>query len=219
MGLLDTAITFIEPRKLPIYLLIDTSSCMKGERIESVKLGIENLLSALRKEPFALETAYISIITYDRCANQLIPLTSIEELEMPEITTCDFGAHMGGALELLLEKKDKELIRTSAERKGDYKPILFLLAGGQPIDEILCKRIIQKVRPSDFTAIVCCAAGPESSTEYLKLLTDKVYQVDTLDNASMMKLFTWLAGIGKEHPYYIDNFFSAPLPEEINAVI
>ena len=53
-------------RRLPVYLLIDTSGSMRGEPIESVKVGVEAMLSALRRDPYALETVNISIITYDR---------------------------------------------------------------------------------------------------------------------------------------------------------
>jgi uncharacterized protein YegL len=67
-------------RRLPVYLLIDTSGSMKGEPIESVKVGIEAMLSTLRNDPYALETVNISIITYDRDVNQLLPLTPIDEL-------------------------------------------------------------------------------------------------------------------------------------------
>ena len=68
-------------RRLPVYLLIDTSGSMKGEPIESVKVGIESMLSTLRNDPYALETVNISIITYDREVKQLIPLTPIDELQ------------------------------------------------------------------------------------------------------------------------------------------
>ena len=70
-------------RRLPVYLLIDTSGSMKGEPIESVKVGIETMLSTLRNDPYALETVNVSIITYDREVNQLLPVTPIDELQMP----------------------------------------------------------------------------------------------------------------------------------------
>ena len=66
-------------RRLPVYLLIDTSGSMKGEPIESVKVGIETMLSTLRNDPYALETVNISIITYDKDVKQILPLTPIDE--------------------------------------------------------------------------------------------------------------------------------------------
>ena len=41
-------------RRLPVYLLIDTSGSMKGEPIESVKVGIESMIATLRQDPYAL---------------------------------------------------------------------------------------------------------------------------------------------------------------------
>lgn len=36
-----------------------------SEAIESVRNGLQVLVSALRQDPYALETAYLSIITFD----------------------------------------------------------------------------------------------------------------------------------------------------------
>ena len=35
-------------RRLPVYLLIDTSGSMTGEPIEAVKVGLQTMVSALR---------------------------------------------------------------------------------------------------------------------------------------------------------------------------
>lgn len=168
MGLLDTAIPSIEPRKLPIYLLIDNSATMKGERIESVKLGIEDMISTLRNDPYALETAHISIITFGRHVEQLIPLTPIDNVQVPEITTDEYGpTHMGGALEMVLEKVGKEVKKCTLEQRGDYRPILFILTDGQPTDTILCNQIIPQIKSSFFQRIICYALGPIAKTKYL----------------------------------------------------
>ena len=47
-------------RKLPVYLLLDTSGSMYGEPIEAVKNGVQVLVSTLRQDPYALETAWPS---------------------------------------------------------------------------------------------------------------------------------------------------------------
>lgn len=38
-------------RRLPVYLVIDTSGSMRGESIHSVNVGIQAMLSALRQIP------------------------------------------------------------------------------------------------------------------------------------------------------------------------
>ena len=210
-------------RKLPVYLLIDTSGSLKGEPIESVKVGIESMLSALRNDPYALETVSISIITYDKDVNQLIPLTPIDDLQMPEITTPESGpTHMGAALEMLCDKVDKEVNKGTSEQKGDWMPLLFLMTDGKPSDIQAYNNVIPKVKNSHFATIVCCAAGPKAKTDELKLLTDKVYQIDTLDSASLMKFFEWVSGIigeGNKSMGATEELILPPPPEEVNVVI
>lgn len=210
-------------RRLPVYLLIDTSGSMKGEPIESVKVGIDTMLSTLRNDPYALETVSISIITYDKDVKQLVPLTPIDELQLPEITTPDSGpTHMGAALEKLLDSVNKEVNKGSATQKGDWMPLLFLMTDGKPSDIQVFNTVVPKLKCSPFATIVCCAAGPKAKTEDLLLLTDKVYQIDTMDNATIMKFFKWVSGIigeGNKSMGATDELVLPPPPAEVNLII
>lgn len=38
---------------------------MRGEPIHSVNVGLQSMLSALRQDPYALESVYLSVITFD----------------------------------------------------------------------------------------------------------------------------------------------------------
>ena len=210
-------------RKLPVYLLIDTSGSMKGEPIESVKVGIEAMLSTLRTDPYALDTVSISIITYDKDVKQILPLTPIDQIQMPNITTPDSGpTHMGAALELLCEKVDKEVQKGSREQKGDWMPILFLLTDGKPSDLKAYSEVIPKVKSRHFTNIVACAAGPKAETKPLLQLTDKVFQIDSLDGSVFMKFFKWVSCIAAEGGKSIgatEDIALPPPPAEVNIVV
>ena len=83
---------------------------MRGEPIESVKVGIEAMLSSLRQEPYALESVNISIITYDREVKVLAPLTPLEDFQLPDIECPPSGpTHTGEALEVLCRQVDAEV--------------------------------------------------------------------------------------------------------------
>ena len=84
-------------RRLPVYILIDTSGSMKGEPIESVKVGLSDMIASLRLDPYALETACISIITFNSNVNQILPLTDLENLQLPDTSTYFWGNLFGSS--------------------------------------------------------------------------------------------------------------------------
>lgn len=196
---------------------------MRGEPIESVKVGLEAMVSSLRQDPFALESVCISIITFDREVRQILPLTPLDELQLPEITTPESGpTHTGQALKLLCEKVDAEVCRSTPEQKGDWMPLLFLMTDGKPSDSRLYMEMVPEVKKRRFAAVVACAAGMSAKTEPLKELTDEVYALDTIDSAGFRKFFKWVSdsiGVGNRSIGATEDLVLPPPPAEVNVII
>ena len=134
-------------RRLPVYILLDTSGSMKGEPIHSVNVGLQSMLSALRQDPYALESVYISIITFDIEARVYLSLTPLEEIQIPEIEVPSSGAtFMGAALELLAQEVETNVKKTTADEKGDWRPLIFLMTDGSPSDVYAYQQIIPHIQ-------------------------------------------------------------------------
>lgn len=211
-------------RRLPVYLVLDTSGSMYGEPIEAVKNGVQTLISTLRSDPYALETAFISIITFNTNAQQVTSLTELASFQQPTIDAGGCSA-LGGALELLAQKIDAEVTKTTAEQKGDWKPLVFLMTDGEPTDDIT--HGLAEFRKRKTGMVVACAAGTGANTNTLKQITENVVSLDTADSATIKAFFKWVSAsistssinLEKGEGETSDMSELPPPPPEVNIVV
>lgn len=177
-------------RRLPVYLLLDTSGSMTGEPIESVKNGMQVLTSTLRQDPYALETACISVITFDSTAQQITPLTDLTSFQVPEIRASG-GTSLGAGLSLLAQCIDREVSKSTAEVKGDWKPLVFIMTDGMPTDS--WQSGLNDFKSRKVGMVVACGAGSGADTNVLKQITEVVVSLDTADSATIKAFFKWVS--------------------------
>ena len=211
-------------RRLPVYLVLDTSGSMYGEPIEAVKNGVQTLISTLRSDPYALETAFISIITFNTNAQQVTSLTELASFQQPTIDAGGCTA-LGGALDLLAQKIDAEVTKTTAEQKGYWKPLVFLMTDGEPTDDIT--HGLAEFRKRKTGMVVACAAGTGANTNTLKQITENVVSLDTADSATIKAFFKWVSAsistssinLEKGEGETSDMSELPPPPPEVNIVV
>ena len=211
-------------RKLPIYLLLDTSGSMHGEPIEAVKNGVDMLVSTLLSDPYALETAYLSVITFDSAAQQLVQLTELPKFQAPQLQAAGCTA-LGGALALLAQRIDTEVTTTTAEQKGDWRPLVFIMTDGKPTDDLQFG--LEQFRQRKTGMVVACAAGQGADTATLQQITPNVVQLATADSSTIKAFFKWVSASISTSSKAVENAakettsFSElpPPPPEINIVI
>ena len=211
-------------RRLPVYLLLDTSGSMNGEAIEAVKNGVQVMISSLRQNPQAIETAFISVITFGSEATQLMALTDLASFQMPDIKAGGTTS-LGAALSLVATKIDAEVMKTTTEQKGDWKPLVFIMTDGVPTDN--WQQGLDEFKKRKVAYTVACAAGHAVNTGILKQITDNVVSLDTANSTAISKFFTWVtASIGVTSTRIEDSGKEVkglnelpPPPSELNIVV
>ncbi len=179
-------------RRLPVYFLLDTSGSMYGEPIQALNNALSGMINNLRSDAQAIDSLWLSIITYDREVKEVVPLTELVAFQLPEIQCPQSGpTHTGAGLAFVVEKVKQDVRKSSAEQKGDWKPLLFVFTDGKPSDIQLYRETIPKIKALNFGTVVGCAAGHLANDAILKELTDNVVHLDSADSNTLKQFFKW----------------------------
>jgi uncharacterized protein YegL len=210
-------------RRLLAYFLLDTSGSMRGEPIAALNNGFNGLISMLRSDPQAMDSLHISVVTFDREVNNLIPLIDLASFHPVEIKCPESGpTHTGQALEMIYDLVNKDLIKGSSERKGDWKPLLFVFTDGKPSDLQKYREMMPKIKSLDFGVIVGCAAGPKAEVSFLQELTSNVVKLDTTDASTLTTFFQWVSSsieMGSKSQGTGESMTLPPPPSELNIIV
>ncbi|CAK9885526.1 MAG: hypothetical protein XXXJIFNMEKO3_01926 [Candidatus Erwinia impunctatus] len=211
-------------RRLPVYLLLDTSGSMHGEPIEAVKNGVQTLLTTLKQDSYTLETAWLSVITFNASAEQTVPLTDLLSFSVPQLQA-GRTTSLGAALSLVSSCIEKEVRKNTADTKGDWRPLVFLMTDGAPTDD--WQKGLAKFKAAKTGIVVACATGEHADSHVLKAITESVLHLATTDSSSIKAFFKWVSASisvgsqkvesGKKEVIGLDDL--PPPPPEVNVVL
>lgn len=182
-------------RRLPVYLLLDTSGSMAGAPIESLRRGIELFKQEVEEDVYAQETAHVGVISFggeaEFVTRGLIPFDDFE----PPALSAGGQTPLGQALWLLIESLDKDVKgAVKGKEKGDYKPLVYVLTDGMPTDdwqeprEEILKRERKKV-----INVITVGCGPYIDQQNLKDIAAGATFNMSSDDAAFKKFFQWVS--------------------------
>jgi uncharacterized protein YegL len=124
--------TFIkkEGRALPVFLLVDTSGSMQGEKIETVNVALKEMISVFRKIENPKGVINLCIITFGNENIQIVkPLSEITDTDYYEFSA-EGNTPMGAVFEKVASMIEDHTIVDSRA----YIPTIVLISDGNPTD-------------------------------------------------------------------------------------
>ena len=191
-------------RRLPIYFLIDVSESMVGEPIRQVEEGLNTVIDTLKTDPNALDTAWISVLVFAGKAKTLVPLQELVNFYPPRFPIGG-GTALGAGLKHLSEELHRNVVKTTFERKGDWKPLVFLFTDGVPtedMDEAMGEWNAQWKGKAHLVAI---SIGEDADLFALSKLTDDVLLFKNTDAAAYKSFFKWITDSIKKNSESVSN--------------
>ena len=191
-------------RRLPIYFLIDISESMIGEPIQQVEEGLATIVQALKTDPHALETVYVSIIVFAGQPKTLVPLQEIVSFYPPRFPIGS-GTSLSKGLGHLMFELRSNIVKTTYEVKGDWKPIVFLFTDGAPTDDSKNAIAEWKKNWQKTANMIAISFGDEADTNLLGELTENVLHFKNTNAQSYKEFFKWVTDSIKTSSISVEN--------------
>jgi uncharacterized protein YegL len=177
-------------RRLPVFILIDSSASMMGGAISAVNTGLKSLVQTLRTNPFSLETVHLGIISYNTEATIVRPFGDLLSNDLIEIEAKG-RSNFGLGLELLIEEMKNQIKVSTNETKGDWKPLIICMTDGRPSGAWRKKlKEFHKINKGDF---VVCACGMKSNLSIVESFGGSLVVLNEKRQNSIYEFFRWVS--------------------------
>jgi uncharacterized protein YegL len=178
-------------RRLPIFMLLDVSESMAGANLRQLQHGLERLVAQLRTDPHALETVYLSAIVFAGKARTLTPLTELAHFYPPRLPLGS-GTSLGLGMMHLMDELDRSVQSSTPDRKGDWRPLVYLLTDGKPTDDVEPALERWRTRYAARATLVAIAIGKSAPLDTLQRFTETVLRLDAQSDQDFKRFVDWV---------------------------
>ena len=179
-------------RRLPIYLVLDISESMLGEPIECLERGMLDLLKNLRSDPYALESAFLSVIAFAGRVETLTPLTEVYLFQPPNLSL-GAGTNIGAAIEHLINEIKNNVRTNTPQEKGDFMPIVYFLSDGKATDNP--QKAIKKYQKEigSKAKFIAVGLGKNADLSIFRPISEEILRLTNTSAVDFKKFIDWVS--------------------------
>lgn len=191
-------------RKLPVYFVVDVSYSMAGAPLKLLSRQLEKVLAELSEDPYALETTYINLIVFSGKVKKIVSNEEVYKVILPELHVGS-GTNIGAALDFLYKDIHLNVEKTTLDKKGDWKPLIFFFTDGAATDDYSDSLQNWKRNISKSSTVIGVGIGDGADYSFLNSLTDTVVKLSSDDEKSFKEFFKWISMSIQANSRRIDN--------------
>ena len=178
-------------RRLPIYLVLDVSESMAGDPLAELGHTMESIVDSLRQDPHALESVHLSVIAFAGKAQLIVPMVELMTFYPPRLPLGG-GTALGAALDELMTRIEVDVKKTTADQRGDWEPIVYLLTDGRPTDNTDHAIARWQRHFASRAHLIAVTLGPAADLALLKRLTDDVVAMESASAEALGRFAKWV---------------------------
>lgn len=191
-----------EGRALPVFILLDVSGSMSGEKIETVNVALKEMINSFKKIENPKGIIELCLMTFGgNQVNVIKPLSKITDQDSYTLTASG-NTSMGMAFEKVSEMiEDKNVVSSRA-----YTPTVVLISDGNPTDYNAAGKSVEEImsweslgrihsgtRSSKATKLAM-GIGSDVDINILKAFinNNEIPVISAKDNNTISKFFEWV---------------------------
>ena len=120
-------------------------------------------------------------------------LKKMEEGLQSIVRTLGGGTSLGRALDALMAEMDKSVVKTTPDRKGDWKPIVYLFTDGRPTDNPIPAIERWNTKYARKANLIAIGLGKDADFSVLKKLTENVIVFEETAEGDFKKFVSWIS--------------------------
>lgn len=157
---------------------------MRGSAMAAAQYGLETLLSVVRQDSRLTESVHLSLSTFSHAVVEVFPLTTAGAVDIPDMSPPRSGPSLLGAALASL------MAQIKADRQPeDLPPVVLVLGDGAVGDLLAFRHQAERLKSLPCSEIMYCNSGALPFSSPVRLLSDRLLQLDTADAASFLPLF------------------------------